>query len=143
MSYLEGGWKIISVFPDSEALIVKKLRERFNEHGDTLLANCLVTVEKPAPQENYKGNVVVVARNGGGLNDNNLTRDDIFTFQVWGFDYEDTAHITALAEGLFQTIYGDGILSCTIDEPATRFPMNGEGYLRYFTGNVKVMSGSL
>lgn len=143
MKYVEGGWKIISVFPDTEALIVKKLRAAFQAHGDALLADCLVSVQKPAPQEDYKGNVVVVARNGGGISDNGLTRDDIFTFQVWGFNYEDTAHITALAEGIFQTLYGDGILNCTIDEPAQRFPMEGEGFLRYFTGNVYVAGSSL
>lgn len=143
MKYLEGGWKIISIFPDTEELVVKKLRERFQESLNPLLMSCLVSVEKPTPQENYKGNVVVVNRNGGGLNDNNLTRDDIFTIQIWGFDYNEVRDITTLAEGLFQTIYGDGILSCTIDEPQTRVPLEGEAKARYFTGNVFVMSKSL
>lgn len=143
MSYLEGAWKIISIFPDTEALMVKKLRERFQESNNPLLMNCLVSVEKPKPQENYTGNCVVMHRNGGGLNDNNLTRDDSFTVQVWGFDYAEVQTIATLAEGLFQTIYGDGIASCEIDEAQSRIPVEGDAKARYFSGSVLVLGSSL
>lgn len=141
--FLEGGWRIISVFPDTEALVIKKLRERFQQSNNPLLTECLVAVEKPEPQENYIGNVVVVNRNGGGLSNNNLSRDDIFTIQIWGFDYNTVQTITTLTEGYFQTIYGDGIGTCTIDEPQSRIPTEGEAKARYFTGNVFVMGTSL
>lgn len=139
MNFLEDAdWRVITVFPNTERLVVIKLREVFESFGDAVLADCLVTTEKPKPQEDYQGNVVVINRNGGALADNGFYRDDIFTIQIWGYDDDETAHIASLTEGLFQTLYGDGIAFCSIEEPESRIPIDGEGYLHVITGSVLV-----
>lgn len=131
------------IFPDIEKILVAGLKAALDDRSEPVAANVYVATKKPAPDYTPYPSKIVVIRADGGLQLDDVRKNERIGVNVWCTDYGTANELSYLVAALMKTLTGESVKFVNMVLSPVRVDEASKEEHRYLTFELIVKGSNL